>query len=95
MVNLTCKLCSKPIDLTTDTVVDEDGKPVHEACYAVALVGIKLLTEESGMRPIIDKAEELRVIAEMLTEQSRQLREQAQKLFAQSESLLRFRLKLP
>jgi hypothetical protein len=28
-----CNLCGKPLSLTSDTVADEDGKPVHESCY--------------------------------------------------------------
>jgi hypothetical protein len=28
-----CHICGEPISLTSDTVADEDGKPVHERCY--------------------------------------------------------------
>jgi hypothetical protein len=29
----TCRICSKPLQLETDTRTDEDGKAVHEECY--------------------------------------------------------------
>ena len=29
----TCRICSKPLELETDTRTDEDGKAVHEECY--------------------------------------------------------------
>jgi hypothetical protein len=29
----TCRICSKPLHLETDTRTDEDGKAVHEECY--------------------------------------------------------------
>jgi hypothetical protein len=28
-----CRICNKPVGLTFDTAVDEDGKAVHELCY--------------------------------------------------------------
>jgi hypothetical protein len=28
-----CPICNKPVGLTFDTAVDEDGKAVHELCY--------------------------------------------------------------
>jgi hypothetical protein len=28
-----CRICNKPVALTFDTAVDEDGKAVHELCY--------------------------------------------------------------
>lgn len=28
-----CRICNKPVGLTFDTTVDEDGKAVHELCY--------------------------------------------------------------
>jgi hypothetical protein len=30
---LLCRICNKPVGLTFDTAVDEDGKAVHELCY--------------------------------------------------------------
>jgi hypothetical protein len=30
---LLCRICNKPVSLTFDTAVDEDGKAVHELCY--------------------------------------------------------------
>ena len=33
-----CCICSKPLQLETDTRTDEDGKAVHQECY------VKLLT---------------------------------------------------
>jgi hypothetical protein len=29
-----CRICSKPLELGIDTAADEDGKAVHETCYA-------------------------------------------------------------
>jgi Co/Zn/Cd efflux system component len=29
----TCRICSKPLQLETDTRTDEDGRAVHEECY--------------------------------------------------------------
>jgi hypothetical protein len=31
--DITCKLCSKPVDLSVDLSADENGKAVHEECY--------------------------------------------------------------
>ena len=31
--SFTCRICSKPLQLKTDTRTDEDGKAVHEECY--------------------------------------------------------------
>ena len=28
-----CRICNKPVGLTFDTDVDQDGKAVHELCY--------------------------------------------------------------
>jgi hypothetical protein len=28
-----CRICGKPVSLTSNMVVDEDGKAVHEECY--------------------------------------------------------------
>lgn len=30
---LLCRICHEPVSLRSDTMVDEDGKPVHEDCY--------------------------------------------------------------
>ncbi len=30
---ISCTLCSKPIDLQTDLQADEHGRAVHEDCY--------------------------------------------------------------
>jgi hypothetical protein len=30
---MTCHICSKPLELGIDTASDEDGKAVHETCY--------------------------------------------------------------
>ncbi len=30
---ISCKLCSKPVDLKVDLSADENGKAVHEDCY--------------------------------------------------------------
>ena len=31
---VTCRICNKPLKLGIDTAADEDGKAVHEICYA-------------------------------------------------------------
>ncbi len=31
---VTCRICNKPLELGIDTAADEDGKAVHETCYA-------------------------------------------------------------
>jgi hypothetical protein len=33
----TCRICSKPLQLETDTHTDEGGKAVHEECYVKRL----------------------------------------------------------
>jgi hypothetical protein len=30
---ISCTICSKPVDLTVDLYADENGKAVHEDCY--------------------------------------------------------------
>ena len=30
---ISCILCSKPVDLRTDLCADENGKAIHEDCY--------------------------------------------------------------
>ncbi len=30
---MSCVLCSRPVDLRTDLYADENGKSVHEDCY--------------------------------------------------------------
>ncbi len=32
--DLTCPLCNQPVSLETDTCADENGKAVHQNCYA-------------------------------------------------------------
>jgi hypothetical protein len=32
-LEMSCTLCSKPIDLMVDLCADENGKAVHEDCY--------------------------------------------------------------
>jgi hypothetical protein len=36
---LLCRICHEPVSLASDTVVDEDGKPVHESCYVKEMTG--------------------------------------------------------
>jgi hypothetical protein len=31
---VTCRICNKPLNLGIDMAADEDGKAVHETCYA-------------------------------------------------------------
>ena len=40
----TCRICSEPLQLETDTRTDEDGKAVHEECY------VKRLTAQARSR---------------------------------------------
>ena len=35
---LSCALCNQQIDLTIDRFANDDAKPVHEECYARAIV---------------------------------------------------------
>ena len=39
---ISCALCSKPVDLLVDLTADESGKAVHEECY------VKRLTSSSS-----------------------------------------------
>jgi len=32
-LEISCTLCSKPVDLRTDLCADENGKAIHEDCY--------------------------------------------------------------
>jgi hypothetical protein len=32
-LGILCRICGQPLSLTSDIVVDEDGKAVHEECY--------------------------------------------------------------
>ena len=34
---ISCALCSKPVDLLIDLSADENGKAVHEECYVKRL----------------------------------------------------------
>jgi hypothetical protein len=34
---ISCALCSKPVDLVIDLSGDENGKAVHEECYVTRL----------------------------------------------------------
>ena len=42
---LLCRICHEPVSLTSDTVVDEDGEPVHESCYVKEMTGQDLAAE--------------------------------------------------
>jgi len=42
---LLCRICDEPVSLKSDTVVDEDGKPVHENCYVKEITGHDPATE--------------------------------------------------
>jgi len=35
---ITCNICSKPVDLTVDLFADEHSKTVHEDCYVNSIV---------------------------------------------------------
>jgi hypothetical protein len=35
---VTCHICNKPLSLGIETAADEDGKAVHETCYAKQIV---------------------------------------------------------
>jgi hypothetical protein len=37
-----CRICNKPVGLTFDTAVDQDGKAVHELCY------VREVTNQNG-----------------------------------------------
>jgi hypothetical protein len=36
---LLCRICRQPVSLQADTVVDEDGNPIHENCYVKETTG--------------------------------------------------------
>jgi hypothetical protein len=36
---LLCRICLQPVSLEADTVVDEDGNPIHENCYVKETTG--------------------------------------------------------
>jgi hypothetical protein len=36
--HILCRICGEPVSLTSDTVADEDGKPVHERCYVTRVL---------------------------------------------------------
>lgn len=36
---ISCIVCSQPMDLSLDLSADENGKAVHEGCYVQRLVG--------------------------------------------------------
>jgi hypothetical protein len=42
---LLCRICREPVSLTSDTVVDENGKPVHEDCYVKEATELEATTE--------------------------------------------------
>jgi hypothetical protein len=44
-LHLLCRICREPVSLKADTVVDEDGKPVHENCYVKETMGQNPMTE--------------------------------------------------
>jgi hypothetical protein len=46
-LRLLCRICREPVSLKSDTVVDEDGQPVHENCY---------VKEAKGQEPMTDVA---------------------------------------
>jgi hypothetical protein len=37
-LEIPCRICSAPVDLTVDLYADENGKPVHEDCYVTRLL---------------------------------------------------------
>ena len=36
---VTCRICNKPLELGINTAADENGKAVHEICYAKQIAG--------------------------------------------------------
>ena len=52
-LRLLCRICHEPVSLKSDTVVDEDGKPVHEACYVKENCYKK---ETTGKDPLVEIA---------------------------------------
>jgi hypothetical protein len=36
---ISCALCSKPVDLQSDLCADENGSAVHEDCYVNRIIG--------------------------------------------------------
>jgi len=44
-LRLLCRICREPVSLKADTVVDEDGKPVHENCYVKEVIGQEPMTD--------------------------------------------------
>ena len=44
-LRLLCRICREPVSLQSDTVADEDGKPVHENCYVKEAKGQDPMTE--------------------------------------------------
>jgi hypothetical protein len=39
---ISCAICSTPVNLRTDLCADENGKAVHEDCYVKHVVGNSL-----------------------------------------------------
>jgi hypothetical protein len=37
-LEIPCKICAQPVDLTVDLSADENGKAVHEDCYVKRLM---------------------------------------------------------
>jgi hypothetical protein len=42
---LSCVLCSRPVDLRTDLCADENGKAIHEDCYVKHLTSSEVHTK--------------------------------------------------
>src|ERR1700689_236804 len=51
---ISCILCSKPVDLRTDLCADENGKAIHEDCYVARVTSNrsdpKLREGEEGLQ---------------------------------------------
>jgi hypothetical protein len=44
---ISCRVCGEPVSLTSDTVVNEDGKAVHEQCYVTKITSSTGTQEEA------------------------------------------------
>jgi hypothetical protein len=49
-LEISCKICAKPVDLNVDLFADENGKAVHEECYVNHIAKRKRTETWRGLR---------------------------------------------
>jgi len=59
VLEITCKICDRPLDLTVDLYADEYGNTVHERCYVKRIKRERMTNTRTGIIALTTRVQSL------------------------------------